>query len=416
VAWCSCDDVAVSRTLLASFLLTTALIAPTAPAVAEPAAQPEPVRLAAEAPRAGTSGDGRSVTLHGHGYGHGKGLSQYGAQRAAKRGRSHRQILGYYYPRTRIGKTGGRIKVWLSGDRGNNLVVRDRDGLRVRSLGAKRTWRLRESRARKWRITPIGDGRRSRIAWQGRGRWKTWRRVKGDAEFSAGGAPVRLLGPARASYRGALRSASHAGGRVSVNVLPLEQYLRGVVPLEVPALWEPAAVRAQAVAARTYAAFERRHTTRRAYDLCDTAACQVYGGRSAEHPASDAAVRTTRKQVVVKRRRPIFAQFNASSGGWTVDGGRPYLVARRDRFDDWTGNPHHAWRQTLGASEIEKQYPGIGELQGIRIDRRDGNGDWNGRVLEMTLLGADGQTSMSGDDFRVRFGLRSTWFRVTTDL
>lgn len=400
-------------TLAVSLPVTVALALTASPAAAEPAAQPDPV-----VERPFRPGGGGSVTLDGHGFGHGRGLSQYGAQRAAMRGKSHREILRYYYPRTRFGKAGGKIKVWISEDSGRDLVVRDRNGLRVRSLGAAKTWRLREPRARKWRITPLHGGARSRIAWRaGRGGWRTWRKVRGEAEFSAGGAPVRLLGPAGpASYRGALRSADHGGGRVTVNVLPLEQYLRGVVPLEVPALWRPAAVRAQAVAARTYAAFERRNNQRTAYDLCDTASCQVYGGRSSEHSASDDAVRATGKQMVVKRRRPIFAQFNASSGGWTVDGGRPYLVAKRDRYDSWAGNPHHEWTVTVPAEDIETQWPGIGNLEAVTVDERDGNGDWGGRVVEMTLRGASGEATVSGDAFRIRLGLRSTWFRVTTDL
>ena len=94
----------------------------------------------------------------------------------------------------------------------------------------------------------------------------------------------------RAHYRGALRSV----GNNTVNVVRLEHYLRGVVPQEVPALWKPAAVQAQAVAARTYAAFERKASSKgRGYDLCDTAHCQVYGGVDAEHPATTRAIRAS---------------------------------------------------------------------------------------------------------------------------
>ena len=125
-------------------------------------------------------------------------------------------------------------------------------------------------------------------------RWHDWRVVAGDAQFSAGGRPIRLRTPAGAvQYRGVLRSASPAGSttrRDTVNVLPLDSYLQGVVPQEVPALWHPHAVRAQTIAARTYAAYERAHPIARHYQICDTGHCQVYGGYSVEHPAANDAV------------------------------------------------------------------------------------------------------------------------------
>ena len=81
---------------------------------------------------------------------------------------------------------------------------------------------------------------------------------------------------------------------MTVNEVRLENYLRGVVPLEIPASWSLPAVQAQAVAARTYAAYERAHPRSSAYQLCDTSSCQVYGGYDAEHPAADRAIAATR--------------------------------------------------------------------------------------------------------------------------
>lgn len=408
----------MSRTpaaVLASLLLPAALLAPEA-AYAAPEPVTAPAAAPAAAPLASARGTSGTVTIRGHGYGHGRGLSQYGAQKAARAGRSHRAILRFYYPHTRLGRRGGAIRVLLTGDTGNDLVVHHRSGLRLRSLAAHRTWRLRQRGAQQWRIRPSADGSRSVVSYRTR-RWHHWRTVAGAAEFFASG-PITLLAESgKARYRGALRSAPARRHRDTVNVLPLEQYLRGVVPQEVPALWEPAAVRAQAVAARTYAAFERADHPKRTYHLCDTSLCQVYGGRSAEHPASNAAIRQTRKQVVSKRGRPVFAQFSASSGGWTVDDpDRSYLQARRDRWDAWRGNPYHTWQTSLPAATIEEQWPGIGRLQRIRVLRRDGHGDWNGRILSMRLVGTDGRVGLSGDDFRSRLGLRSTWLRISTDL
>ena len=356
-----------------------------------------------------------TIRVLGHGYGHGHGLSQYGAERAARQGRTYQQILRFYYPRTKWGTVGGKIKVLLTADTSRDVVVRARKGLTLRSLGARRTFRLGKvaSRAAWWRITPASRGR-STIAFRTKNKkWHTWRTLRGDAQFAAGGKPITLLTPTgRPRYRGVLRSASSGAGkdRDTVNIVTLETYLRGVVPLEVPALWRAHAVRSQAVAARTYAAFERAQAPRRHYDLCDTSHCQVYGGASAEHSASDAAVRATRKRVRTRGGKPIFAQFSASSGGWTSAGSFNYLPAKEDPYDRWSGNPHHSWQVSLSDEEIEEQWPAIGNLTKIKVNERDGNGAWNGRVEQMTLTGEAGSVQVSGDTFRLRFGLRSSWF------
>jgi SpoIID/LytB domain protein len=351
-----------------------------------------------------------TITVRGHGFGHGHGLSQYGAERAAAQGLGYRRIVGFYYPGTRWGTAAGRVEVLITADTSSDVVVAARPGLTLRS--AHRTWPLRVAKAKRWRIEPASRGR-SKVSYRTR-TWHAWRVVGGDAEFAAGGRPIELSTPAGAvRYRGVLRSASPDGSstrRDTVNVLPLDDYLKGVVPREVPALWHRHAVRAQAVAARTYAAYERAHSPARHYQLCDTEHCQVYGGYSAEHPASNDAVDATAHQVLTRGGEPVFAQFSASNGGWTAAGGFPYLPAKQDPYDDWTGNPYHSWRVILDDGDLEAQWPGIGDLTRIDVDRRDKNGDWGGRVEELTLTGSDGSTTVSGDTFRGRFGLRSSWF------
>ncbi len=137
----------------------------------------------------------------------------------------------------------------------------------------------------------------------------------------------------------------------------MESYLRGVVPLEIPASWSPDAVRAQAVAARTYAAAERSHPNARHYQICDTTQCQVYGGVGAEHPAATQAIRDTARQGLTYDGRPAFTQFSASSGGWTSAGSTPYLVAQEDPYDGWEGNAVHTWTRTVNDAALERHYP-----------------------------------------------------------
>lgn len=375
-----------TRTLVPALLLALGLLAPVAPASA---ADP--------------------LELEGRGFGHGIGLSQHGAQRAASRGVGWQRILRTYYPGTRLGRVGGQVAVWISGDDDGDTRVQPRSGLRVHKVGTSRSWSLErlDPRADQWRVRADDRGRSVLESRRG-GSWRTQRTFAGDAELSAAG-PITLVTPTgRTAYRGRLRSASaNAAGteRDTVNHVSLEDYLRGVVPQEVPALWDPDAVRAQAVAARTYAAFERADRQARHYQLCDTTQCQVYGGVDAEHEASDAAIRATRGRAVTRGGDPIFAQFSASNGGYSVRGPFDYLPARKDAWDRYT------WTQTVPVADLEKAFDTIGDYQRVEVEERDGRGAWGGRVTRVRVVGSEGTSTVTGDTFRIRLGLRSTLFR-----
>ncbi len=246
------------------------------------------------------------------------------------------------------------------------------------------------------------------------GRWRSVLKPDGDAELVAR-EPLTLITPTgRATYRGALRSASTGEGRArdTVNVVSFEDYLRGVVPREVPALWPAEAVRAQSVAARTYAAYERDHApATRHYELCDTSHCQVYGGVDSEHAASDAAIEATAGVVLTHQGAPAFTQFSASNGGWTRAGSFDYLQAAEDPWDSAPGNPYLAWRATITAADLEAAWPGSGDLVSFAVVQRDGNGAWGGRVVRVEVRFTGATRTLSGDDVRRWFGLRSDWFR-----
>lgn len=352
-----------------------------------------------------------TVTIKGHGYGHGHGMSQYGAEGAARQGLTYRQIAEFYYPGTEWGTAKGRVTVLLSADTTDDLIVNARPGLTVRDTATKAKQRLAlpDNGAKRWRVAVGTDGV-NRVFYRDR-RWHAWKVLKGEGEFYAGGEPITLVTPSgERSYRGRLRVAvTGAGERVTVNVLDLESYLKGVVPLEIPASWSTEAVRAQAVAARTYATYERRHPLSDAYQLCDTTSCQVYGGVDAEYPASDSAVDATAGIILTSGGEPAFTQFGSSSGGWTSAGSVPYLPARRDPYDGWSGNPVHTWTTTIDDARLEQAWPAVGNLARIAVTARDGNGDWGGRIRSIALRGSDGRVVVSGDTFRAVLGLRSTW-------
>jgi len=357
-----------------------------------------------------------TITIKGHGYGHGHGMSQYGAEGAARQGLSYAAIAEFYYPGTRWGRAKGRIRVQITADTTDDLVVLAREGLTVRDLGSGESFALPDKGASRWRVVRTAGGG-NRVSFF-TNRWRPWRMLTGEGAFSAGADPVTLVTPSGTTrYRGrlaALAPADAPAARVTVNTLRLEHYLRGVVPLEIPALWTPAAVQAQSVAARTYAAYERAHPRASIFDLCDTWSCQVYGGVDAEHPASDRAVAATRRKVLRHGGGPAFTQFASSSGGWTSAGSVPYLTAQADPYDDWSGNPHHDWSVKVTDARFESAWPGLGNLRRIVVPSRDGNGQWGGRVRTLRLVGSKSTVTVSGDTLRSALGLKSTWvtFRV----
>lgn len=379
----------------------------------------------AESPASAVSTDqsywvpvGKKIVVKGHGYGHGHGMSQYGAQGAALDGLAYKEIVDFYYPGTAWGKVTGKVRVLISADTSDDVVVSPTAGLAVRDLTDRSTHVLpvRDGVTR-WRLD-VREGRTVVELYSDRWRRFTapWARdLGGDAEFFAN-SPITLWTPSgSATYRGILRAASPSPGSASrdtVNIVSMDQYVMGVVPYEMPASWHPEAVKAQAVAARTYATWSRNQNFRRHYQICDTTSCQVYGGTGGEDPRSNAAVRATRRQILTYGGAPAFTQFSASSGGWTSAGSVPYLPAQEDPYDAWDGNSVHAWSVTVDASQLERSYPSIGNLRRIWVTSRDGNGEWQGRVTELVLDGSNGAATITGDSFRWTFGLRSSWFSI----
>lgn len=388
---------ALATSALATVAVLTAL---GAPAQAEGVERPEQ--------RAAT------VRLLTNGFGHGHGLSQYGAEARAKLGHTRSQILSFYYPGLATGSASGSMKVLIKADTSSDVVIVDRAGLSVRSLGSGTAYRLDSpAAAARWKIVPASGGR-STVAWRpASGSWRTWRTLPGQAEFSAGGLPITLVTPSgSAAYRGALRSAAPSSSsttRDTVNVVALESYLRGVVPREVFASWRPATLQAQAVAARSYAAFERDDRAERYFHVDDTTSSQVYGGYADEIDTTDAAIRATARQVLTSGGKPAFTQFSASNGGWMAAGSRPYLVARQDNAD----KVFRGIEDSIAPAEFERALPAIGTFERLGAIKRDGHGEWGGRVTSVQVVGSDATSTLTGDKFRSYFGLNSTWFVVT---
>jgi SpoIID/LytB domain protein len=361
-----------------------------------------------------------TITVHGRGYGHGHGLSQYGAEGAARQGLGAKQIVRFYYPHTRGGSYDGTVKVLITEDTDDDLTVVAASGMSVRDLGTGQLTPLPTtgdgSDATRWRLSaaPGGGTEVSYLT----DAWHDWMQLSGDGELRRHGGLSLVVGSGVVDYRGALQLRTPAGAsgsaRVTVNRVRLDAYVRAVVPREMPPSWHLAALKAQAVAARTYAAYEVQHSTNPLYQLCDTSLCQVYGGRSAEYPSTDRAVQETAGQIRTYHGEAAFTQFSASDGGWTSDGGQPYLVAQKDPYDGWSGNKVSPWTSKVKAATIQKAWPKLGTLRSLTVDQREGHGQWGGRALQVTLGGSRRDIIVSGDTFRLTLGLRSTWFDLST--
>lgn len=353
-----------------------------------------------------------SVTIYGEGNGHGRGLSQYGANAAAKRGLSTDQILRHYYPGTVKGKAAGQLRVLLSTR--PSLVVRTRSGLVASVVGGRR-WRLTHlpnraaRKARQWRITPV-SATRSRLSYRKGARWRSFRVVTGQLQFSAGGAPIRLVaGPDSGSFRGTLRSAQvspTSADRDIVNVVPLESYVKGVVPNEMPALWAPAAVRAQAIAARTFAVYVRTTEHHGYFDVRDDDGAQVYRGAGSEHRAATRAVTATKGRILTYGGRPAYTQFSSSNGGYMLADPRfPYLVSGRDVYD-----PVRTWTKTVSLSALKARFLSRYPLGSITVTTYPNAGGWVNRVI-FTSVDGEHINDVPAATFRSWAGLKSGSFR-----
>ena len=161
----------------------------------------------------------------------------------------------------------------------------------------------------------------------------------------------------RAWYRGdfIILNWGNAGATL-INKLPLEDYLKGVVPAEMPSKWNTEALRAQAIAARSYAVATRtagKHASK-GFDLVDTTADQAYGGASAEKASTTRAVEDTKGIVLVQDKKVLPTYYHASSGGQTKvwNSGKSFLQSVYS-FDEGTKkNGHGVGMSQTGANNL----------------------------------------------------------------
>jgi stage II sporulation protein D len=371
-------------------------------------------------------------TFYGRGYGHGVGMAQYGARGRALAGQSATTILGHYYPGTTLGSvspstsvralvlssfapTSSAFRIYGRGGSWKIegiATVFPRDAMltlsRVISSAGTVSWRLRVFGA---------DGRRLLN-----------RTAPPDLRVRPAVSATRLQLWSKPSsydlYRGNLRILAKSTINV-VNEVPLDLYLRGVVPTEMPYTWPREALRAQSIAARSFAARKLRPGVG-TWDVTDDSSSQVYRGVRAEKSQTTQAIVDTRGVVVRSGTAIASTMFHSANGGATennefvyvnssgavVAGPVSYLRGVPDRAPNGVAydaaSPYATWRTaTLSGEQLSAMFGAdprthVGPITGLDLSRRG----VSGRLIAVTLSGALGTRTVSGELFRSVFNAR----------
>lgn len=221
-------------------------------------------------------------------------------------------------------------------------------------------------------------------------------------------------------YRGWLEASIGADGQLLiVNQVGLEDYLQGVVPREMPASWHPEALKAQAVAARTYAVSQIRASEAAGsrFAVVATTDSQVYGGSSGEVASTNLAVQQTRGMILTYQGQSITAVYHASSGGHTENSeivwasALPYLRGVVD-FDQWS--PRYSWEIAMTMEEVGRRLGNAGhDIGQILAIERTGPVGVSGRTRSLTFRGTDGRLELRSEAGRRALGLWSSLFDVS---
>jgi stage II sporulation protein D len=327
------------------------------------------------------------VVFSGHGWGHGLGLSQWGAYGYAKHGWTFDRILAHYYTGTTLGPAKvSTVRVLLA-------------SAKTTTIESTAGWTVTDSAGTKVMLDPGALVLKAKLALADH--------PELQPPFTFVGKQPLIVG--KVAYRGKLNVSSDGKLVQVIDTVGLESYLKGVVPAEMPSSWPPEALKAQAVAARSYAL--ANVTTGRAFDLYGDTRSQVFGGVKAENAATSAAVDATKGQVVLYKGKVANTLFFSTSGGRTASAlestglNVPYLVPVADPYD--SGSPYHDWGPVLlDAAVVAKQF----KLASPIADLQTTTGP-SGRVKSLTVVSDDdSQVTMTGNQVRGALELRSTWF------
>lgn len=212
-------------------------------------------------------------------------------------------------------------------------------------------------------------------------------------------------------YRGRTLLVPQNDRVTAINVVDLDAYLYSVLGSEMSPSWHQEALKAQAVAARSFALYRRQRTKTNLYDLGSTQTWQVYRGVATEGRTTVAAVQATQGEVLTYNGEVIEAVFHSSSGGHTENvedvwgGFRPYLRAVVDYDQD---SPVFEWNAMFSGDDLGRRIGGVGRVQSMVPIQTTPRGS----ILKLKVVGNQGQRVLTGAEVRKALGLRSTRFQV----
>ncbi|HAS87759.1 MAG TPA: SpoIID/LytB domain-containing protein [Desulfovibrio sp.] len=218
----------------------------------------------------------------------------------------------------------------------------------------------------------LGCGRKYKVGMSGKrltldGKVVSAARIK----FKSKGSLNVSYGSESKKVRGVIDVSIRKGKLLILNIIEIEDYLRSVVPAESYASWPVETLKAQAVAARTYAYYQKKHRTHLFYDVYADTYDQMYGGVGREDKRTDKAVKLTRGQIMLYKNLPILSQYTANSGGFTADAkaifgaGKDYLIAQKDSAS--LKGKMASWTRKYSRKDIESKLKKIGiSVPGIR--------------------------------------------------
>ncbi|BCW95578.1 MAG: SpoIID/LytB domain-containing protein [Fimbriimonadales bacterium] len=214
-------------------------------------------------------------------------------------------------------------------------------------------------------------------------------------------------------YRGHLEWVARDGKLLTINWVRMDDYLKATLPREMPPRFHLEALKAQAVAARSFTLRRLNRYRQWGYDLCDHTPCQVYGGVDAEHPNTNLAVDATGGEVLIHDGRVLETVYAANCGGHTapievvMPGTTPLTPLRGAPDTDADGKPYcslapnFAWEAVLTRTELEQRFPKVGRIREVAIARRTAGG----QVQQVRLRGARATLTLSGAEFRAAMGV-----------
>ena len=208
-------------------------------------------------------------------------------------------------------------------------------------------------------------------------------------------------------------------GFLVINQADLEEYVKGVVPAEVNSSWHPEMLKAQAVAARTYALYQQMLSASREYDVVSTVQDQVYKGKTGVDAAVSRALDETRGLVVTYQNAPIYAAFSSTAAGLTEDAMNvwskdyPYLKGVECPFD--LESPYYHWKASFRLDKLEHTLRQQGFAVGAISSIEPLSFSRGGRVAKLRVVHSEGELILRGEDLRKAVGysiVPSTQFTI----